>query len=167
MKYLHLIVQQENSNEARAAEKLEQDKQKDSPVAAVDSPTTATASTQSSPRPQPQSTEMTDAAAVAAEDDEAATAMSTVANEEGAAVADSLKPGLTVEGRRKLPEPEEGAAGGVSPVAGLTGIAGTTSTGEPLRLLTSTQCSLIDPIEVHVEERPVHVAEPVLTPIGE
>ncbi|XP_014236833.1 rho guanine nucleotide exchange factor 11 isoform X1 [Trichogramma pretiosum] len=36
---------------------------------------------------------------------------------------------------------------------------------ESLRLVTCTQCSLIDPVEVHVEERPVHVAEPVLTPI--
>ncbi|XP_031788329.1 rho guanine nucleotide exchange factor 12 isoform X2 [Nasonia vitripennis] len=154
---------QENSNETRAAEKLEQDKRKDSPVATIDSPTVATAPTQSSPRPQPQPTETTDAAAVTTEDDEAAAA--TAASEEGAAGADPVKPGLKIEGRRKLPEPEEGVAGGASPVAGLAGIAGTTSTGEPLRLLTCTQSSLIDPIEVHVEERPVHVAEPVLTPI--
>lgn len=39
-------------------------------------------------------------------------------------------------------------------------------TGEPLRLVTCTQASLIDPLEVHVEVPPVHVAEPVLTPIG-
>lgn len=38
-------------------------------------------------------------------------------------------------------------------------------TGEPLRLVTCTQASLIDPLEVHVEVPPVHVAEPVLTPI--
>lgn len=41
-----------------------------------------------------------------------------------------------------------------------------TVTGEPLRLVTCTQASLIDPLEVHVEVPPVHVAEPVLTPIG-
>ncbi|XP_012276921.1 rho guanine nucleotide exchange factor 11 [Orussus abietinus] len=41
----------------------------------------------------------------------------------------------------------------------------TTGTGETLRLVTCTQCSLIDPAEVHVEEPPVHIAEPVLTPI--
>ncbi|XP_017794853.1 PREDICTED: rho guanine nucleotide exchange factor 11 isoform X2 [Habropoda laboriosa] len=41
----------------------------------------------------------------------------------------------------------------------------TTGTGEPLRLVTCTQASLIDPLEVHVEVPPVHVAEPVLTPI--
>ncbi|XP_043523811.1 rho guanine nucleotide exchange factor 11 isoform X2 [Frieseomelitta varia] len=41
----------------------------------------------------------------------------------------------------------------------------TTVTGEPLRLVTCTQASLIDPLEVHVEVPPVHVAEPVLTPI--
>lgn len=35
-----------------------------------------------------------------------------------------------------------------------------------MRMVTCTQCSLIDPIEVHTELRPVHVAEPVLTPIG-
>lgn len=40
-----------------------------------------------------------------------------------------------------------------------------TGTGEPLRLVTCTQASLIDPLEVHVEVPPVHVAEPVLTPI--
>ncbi|XP_043803070.1 rho guanine nucleotide exchange factor 12 isoform X2 [Apis laboriosa] len=40
-----------------------------------------------------------------------------------------------------------------------------TGTGEPLRLITCTQASLIDPLEVHVEVPPVHVAEPVLTPI--
>lgn len=45
-----------------------------------------------------------------------------------------------------------------------TGVA--TSVTEPLRLVTCTQSSLVDPIEVHIEERPVHVAEPVLTPIG-
>ncbi|XP_033196749.1 rho guanine nucleotide exchange factor 2 isoform X2 [Bombus vancouverensis nearcticus] len=39
------------------------------------------------------------------------------------------------------------------------------TTGEPLRLVTCTQASLIDPLEVHVEVPPVHVAEPVLTPI--
>lgn len=38
--------------------------------------------------------------------------------------------------------------------------------GEPLRMVTCTQVSLIDPLEVHVEVPPVHVAEPVLTPIG-
>ncbi|CAL7948284.1 unnamed protein product [Xylocopa violacea] len=38
-------------------------------------------------------------------------------------------------------------------------------TGEPLRLVTCTQASLIDPLEVHVEVPPVHVAEPVFTPI--
>ncbi|XP_054000193.1 rho guanine nucleotide exchange factor 12 isoform X5 [Hylaeus anthracinus] len=37
--------------------------------------------------------------------------------------------------------------------------------GEPLRMVTCTQVSLIDPLEVHVEVPPVHVAEPVLTPI--
>ncbi|XP_074095470.1 rho guanine nucleotide exchange factor 2 isoform X4 [Cotesia typhae] len=37
--------------------------------------------------------------------------------------------------------------------------------GESMRLVTCTQCSLIDPVEVHAEVRPVHVAEPVLTPI--
>lgn len=37
---------------------------------------------------------------------------------------------------------------------------------EPLRMVTCTQFSLIDPLEVHVEVPPVHVAEPVLTPIG-
>ncbi|XP_043278903.1 rho guanine nucleotide exchange factor 11 isoform X2 [Venturia canescens] len=36
---------------------------------------------------------------------------------------------------------------------------------EPMRMVTCTQCSLIDPIEVHTEVRPVHVAEPALTPI--
>ncbi|CAK9805241.1 Rho guanine nucleotide exchange factor 12 [Anthophora quadrimaculata] len=41
----------------------------------------------------------------------------------------------------------------------------TTGTGKPLRLVTCTQASLIDPLEVHVEVPPVHVAEPVLTPI--
>ncbi|XP_023248166.1 rho guanine nucleotide exchange factor 12 isoform X2 [Copidosoma floridanum] len=44
-------------------------------------------------------------------------------------------------------------------------IVGTTSTGEPLMMVTCTQCSLIDPVEVCVEERPVHIAEPVFTPI--
>jgi len=39
-------------------------------------------------------------------------------------------------------------------------------TAEPLRMVTCTQLSLIDPLEVHVEVPPVHVAEPVLTPIG-
>lgn len=33
-------------------------------------------------------------------------------------------------------------------------------------MVTCTQFSLIDPLEVHVEVAPVHVAEPVLTPIG-
>jgi hypothetical protein len=33
-------------------------------------------------------------------------------------------------------------------------------------MVTCTQFSLIDPLEVHVEVPPVHVAEPVLTPIG-
>lgn len=37
---------------------------------------------------------------------------------------------------------------------------------EPLRMVTCTQLSLIDPLEVHVEVPPVHIAEPVLTPIG-
>ncbi|XP_024942922.1 rho guanine nucleotide exchange factor 11 isoform X3 [Cephus cinctus] len=41
----------------------------------------------------------------------------------------------------------------------------TTAIGEPLRMASCTQSSLIDPVEVHVEVRPVHVAEPVLTPI--
>ncbi|XP_025265216.1 rho guanine nucleotide exchange factor 12 isoform X5 [Camponotus floridanus] len=41
----------------------------------------------------------------------------------------------------------------------MTGIA------EPLRMVTCTQLSLIDPLEVHVEVPPVHIAEPVLTPI--
>ncbi|XP_017884355.1 rho guanine nucleotide exchange factor 11 isoform X1 [Ceratina calcarata] len=41
----------------------------------------------------------------------------------------------------------------------------TTGASEPLRLVTCTQVSLIDPLEVHVEVPPVHVAEPVLTPI--
>ncbi|XP_025601965.2 rho guanine nucleotide exchange factor 11 isoform X3 [Athalia rosae] len=40
-----------------------------------------------------------------------------------------------------------------------------TSCGDPLRLVTSTQPSLIDPVEVRVEVRPIHLAEPVLTPI--
>ncbi|XP_011332497.1 rho guanine nucleotide exchange factor 12 isoform X2 [Ooceraea biroi] len=43
-----------------------------------------------------------------------------------------------------------------SPATGVT---------EPLRMVTCTQFSLIDPLEVHVEVPPVHVAEPVLTPI--
>ena len=43
---------------------------------------------------------------------------------------------------------------------------GMTSTGEPLRLVTCTQCSIVDGAEVHIEERPIHVAEYVLTPIG-
>lgn len=33
-------------------------------------------------------------------------------------------------------------------------------------MVTCTQLSLIDPLEVHVEVPPVHIAEPVLTPIG-
>lgn len=37
---------------------------------------------------------------------------------------------------------------------------------EPLRMVTCTQFSLIDPLEVHVEVPPVHIAEPVFTPIG-
>nr|XP_031847705.1 rho guanine nucleotide exchange factor 12 isoform X2 [Nomia melanderi] len=37
--------------------------------------------------------------------------------------------------------------------------------GEPLRMVTCTQVSLIDPLEVHVEVPPVHIAEPVLTSI--
>ncbi|XP_011700224.1 PREDICTED: rho guanine nucleotide exchange factor 1-like isoform X2 [Wasmannia auropunctata] len=41
----------------------------------------------------------------------------------------------------------------------------TTGMVEPLRMVTCTQLSLIDPLEVHVEVPPVHVAEPVLTPI--
>ncbi|XP_011861352.1 PREDICTED: rho guanine nucleotide exchange factor 12 isoform X3 [Vollenhovia emeryi] len=41
----------------------------------------------------------------------------------------------------------------------------TTGMAEPLRMVTCTQLSLIDPLEVHVEVPPVHVAEPVLTPI--
>ncbi|XP_076301603.1 rho guanine nucleotide exchange factor 2 isoform X3 [Lasioglossum baleicum] len=41
----------------------------------------------------------------------------------------------------------------------------TTGMGEPLRMVTCTQVSLIDPLEVHVEVPPVHVAEPVLTSI--
>jgi len=41
-----------------------------------------------------------------------------------------------------------------------------TGMAEPLRMVTCTQFSLIDPLEVHVEVPPVHVAEPVLTPIG-
>ncbi|XP_063995232.1 rho guanine nucleotide exchange factor 12 isoform X4 [Diachasmimorpha longicaudata] len=40
-----------------------------------------------------------------------------------------------------------------------------TAIGETMRLVTCTQCSLIDPTEVHAEVRPIHVAEPVLTPI--
>nr|XP_012137499.1 PREDICTED: rho guanine nucleotide exchange factor 12 isoform X5 [Megachile rotundata] len=40
-----------------------------------------------------------------------------------------------------------------------------TGIGEPLRMVTCTQVSLIDPLEVHVEVPPVHVAEPVFTPI--
>lgn len=44
--------------------------------------------------------------------------------------------------------------------------AATTNPAENVRLVTCTQCSLIDPLEVHVEERSVHLAEPVLTPIG-
>ncbi|XP_039306176.1 rho guanine nucleotide exchange factor 11 isoform X2 [Solenopsis invicta] len=41
----------------------------------------------------------------------------------------------------------------------------TTGMAEPLRMVTCTQLSLIDPLEVHIEVPPVHVAEPVLTPI--
>ncbi|XP_067203804.1 rho guanine nucleotide exchange factor 11 isoform X3 [Linepithema humile] len=41
----------------------------------------------------------------------------------------------------------------------------TTGMTEPLRMVTCTQLSLIDPLEVHVEVPPVHVAEPVFTPI--
>lgn len=41
----------------------------------------------------------------------------------------------------------------------------TAGIGEPLRMVTCTQVSLIDPLEVHIEVPPVHVAEPVLTPI--
>ncbi|XP_046751994.1 rho guanine nucleotide exchange factor 11 isoform X6 [Diprion similis] len=37
--------------------------------------------------------------------------------------------------------------------------------GDPLRLVTCTQSSLIEPDEVRVEVRPIHLAEPVLTPI--
>ncbi|XP_029169696.1 rho guanine nucleotide exchange factor 12 isoform X4 [Nylanderia fulva] len=40
-----------------------------------------------------------------------------------------------------------------------------TGVAEPLRMITCTQLSLIDPLEVHVEVPPVHIAEPVLTPI--
>ncbi|KAL6428551.1 hypothetical protein ACFW04_007884 [Cataglyphis niger] len=40
-----------------------------------------------------------------------------------------------------------------------------TGVAEPLRMVTCTQLSLIDPLEVHVEVPPVHIAEPVLTPI--
>ncbi|XP_076650814.1 rho guanine nucleotide exchange factor 2 isoform X2 [Halictus rubicundus] len=40
-----------------------------------------------------------------------------------------------------------------------------TGMGEPLRMVTCTQVSLIDPLEVHIEVPPVHVAEPVLTSI--
>ncbi|XP_058799501.1 rho guanine nucleotide exchange factor 12 isoform X2 [Phymastichus coffea] len=43
--------------------------------------------------------------------------------------------------------------------------AASTNLTENVRLVTCTQCSLIDPLEVHVEERSVHLAEPVLTPI--
>ena len=45
-----------------------------------------------------------------------------------------------------------------------TAVQATNDAGS-LRLVTCTQCSLIDPLEVHVEELPVHIAEPVLTPI--
>lgn len=38
-------------------------------------------------------------------------------------------------------------------------------TNDGLQFVTCTQTSLIDPIEVHADERPVHTAEPVLTPI--
>ncbi|XP_018377348.1 PREDICTED: rho guanine nucleotide exchange factor 11 isoform X6 [Trachymyrmex cornetzi] len=41
----------------------------------------------------------------------------------------------------------------------------TTGMIESLRMVTCTQLSLIDPLEVHVEAPPVHVAEPILTPI--
>ncbi|KYN02866.1 Rho guanine nucleotide exchange factor 12 [Cyphomyrmex costatus] len=41
----------------------------------------------------------------------------------------------------------------------------TTGMTESLRMVTCTQLSLIDPLEVHVEAPPVHVAEPILTPI--
>ncbi|XP_014478297.1 PREDICTED: rho guanine nucleotide exchange factor 12 isoform X2 [Dinoponera quadriceps] len=41
----------------------------------------------------------------------------------------------------------------------------TTGMAEPLRMVTCTQFSLIDPLEVHVEVPPVHIAEPVFTPI--
>ncbi|XP_032676783.1 uncharacterized protein LOC116846699 isoform X4 [Odontomachus brunneus] len=41
----------------------------------------------------------------------------------------------------------------------------TTGMSEPLRMVTCTQFSLIDPLEVHVEVPPVHIAEPVFTPI--
>lgn len=40
-----------------------------------------------------------------------------------------------------------------------------TTIGDTMRLVTCTQCTLIDPAEVHAEVRPIHVAEPVLTPI--
>ncbi|XP_025073904.1 uncharacterized protein LOC105426685 [Pogonomyrmex barbatus] len=43
----------------------------------------------------------------------------------------------------------------------------TTGMTEPLRMITCTQLSLIDPLEVHVEVPPVHVAEPILTPIAD
>uniref|UniRef100_A0A0C9S1B8 ARHGEF12_2 protein n=1 Tax=Fopius arisanus TaxID=64838 RepID=A0A0C9S1B8_9HYME len=69
-------------------------------------------------------------------------------NPEGSGSSPGGSGGATTPGQ-EIKSPEE-------PNAGI---------GETMRLVTCTQCSLIDPTEVHAEVRPIHVAEPRLTPI--
>ncbi|KAH0556518.1 hypothetical protein KQX54_000848 [Cotesia glomerata] len=66
------------------------------------------------------------------------------------------EPSQSDQNQDQQPPPQQQQPSSSGPSSGI---------GESMRLVTCTQCSLIDPVEVHAEVRPVHVAEPVLTPI--
>lgn len=134
-----LSFQQDSNHEARPNDKTETDKRKETTIPlGAEAPTT--------PQKQQKSTEVSDATSSVANGDEVEGV-----DKEGA-VAAAAPAETSSEGGVDTEKKEE------------AGVA--TTVTEPLRLVTCTQSSLVDPVEVHVEERPVHIAEPVLTPIG-
>ncbi|XP_011497167.1 PREDICTED: rho guanine nucleotide exchange factor 12 [Ceratosolen solmsi marchali] len=136
-------------SEARSSEKADQEKSKESPVT-HESMTTMQQQQQQQKQQQQQQQQQqqaVDASSVSAgsiERDE-----NEDADEDGSATK--------VTGNRRKVDHEEAASVAAS--------AGLTIPGEPLRPTICTHCTLINPLEVHIEERLVHVAEPVLTPI--
>ncbi|KAJ8683003.1 hypothetical protein QAD02_018795 [Eretmocerus hayati] len=138
--------QETNSNEARSSDKTELEKQKDAPVARDEASSSSSSSTV---QPSHQQSETVDAAASSATTSTPSIAERDEEVDEAAATPSTATKTGDADVKRKV------EADGAS----------STIPNEPIRLVTCTQCSLIDPVEVHVEERPVHVAEPVLTPI--